>query len=208
MRDVLNVDPRAPSETKPTRRKRERERTIWILMSGIKVRDDKNDYALPHLIVAVKRYSLRWIWFSRVKFIATTTLTLIHFVSFFFLFLSFLSRRRKEENIKLENYVESAKRDDSIRNIGRGVNRKVWCHLWDTEVLQIYDILLYVIGGRYENSARQVYGFISGFMRSKKILIRFLRLGNQPSAFFAAWIVPRLRATIQPGRAPNNRKIW
>lgn len=26
MRDVLNVDPRAPSETKPTRRKRERER--------------------------------------------------------------------------------------------------------------------------------------------------------------------------------------
>lgn len=46
---------------------------------------------------------------------------------------------------------------------------------------QIYDILLYVIGGRYENSARQVYGFISGFMRPKKILIRFLRLGNPPA---------------------------
>lgn len=102
MRDVLNVDPRAPSETKPTKRekKRERESPTWILMSGIKVRVvgcamiktiTLEPNALPHLIVAVKRYSLRWIWFSRVKFIVTRTLTIL-FVTFFF--LSFLSCSR------------------------------------------------------------------------------------------------------------------
>lgn len=53
---------------------------------------------------------------------------------------------------------------------------------------------------------RQVYAFISGFMRLKKILIRFLRLGN-PSAFLHPFDRPVVANTIQPGRAPNNRKI-
>lgn len=51
---------------------------------------------------------------------------------------------------------------------------------------------------------RQFYGFISGFMRLKKILIRFLRLGN-PFAFLHPFDRPVV--AIQLGRAPNNRKI-
>lgn len=98
MRDVLNVDPRAPSETKPTRTNGEREREADLdfderhKSARSRVRDDKNDYArakrsLPHLIVVVKCYSLRWIWFSRVKFIVTRTLTILFVASFFsFLF--------------------------------------------------------------------------------------------------------------------------
>ena len=74
-----------------------------------RVRDDKNDYArakrsLPHLIVVVKCYSLRW------------------FCCFFF-FLPFLSgvKKKKETEDKIRKITyESAKRDDSIRNIGRG----------------------------------------------------------------------------------------
>lgn len=110
MRDVLNVDPRAPSETKPT--KRERKSPTWILMSGIKVRVvgcamiktiTLEPNALPHLIVAVKRYSLRWIWFSRVKFIVTRTLTIL-FVTFFLSFfpLVFSRVKKKKRRIKLE----------------------------------------------------------------------------------------------------------
>lgn len=111
MRDVLNVDPRAPSETKPT--KRERKSPTWILMSGIKVRVvgcamiktiTLEPNALPHLIVAVKRYSLRWIWFSRVKFIVTRTLTIL-FVTFFLSFFPLVFSRvkkKKKRRIKLE----------------------------------------------------------------------------------------------------------
>lgn len=48
MRDILNVDPRAASETKPTRLG-EATSSTWIFMRSIKTyagltRDDKNDY--------------------------------------------------------------------------------------------------------------------------------------------------------------------
>lgn len=99
-------------QSRPGRTEREREREADLdfderhKSARSRVRDDKNDYArakrsLPHLIVVVKRYSLRWIWFSRVKFIVTRTLTIL-FVASFFPSFSLGRKKKKKRRIKLE----------------------------------------------------------------------------------------------------------